>query len=143
MSKSVYKEKQEKKGKKIEIRKLYISYTNNGDNYKETETYFNGCHIYVAVIFGAISVAVRFTKNSHFQVRSSHHRYSIKKVSVKISQNSQENTCVEVSFYGLKHAILLNKLLQDRCFPVHFAKFLIAAFSTEHLSETVSVRSAF
>ena len=52
-----------KKGKKIEIRKLYISYINNGDNCKETKTYFNGCHIYVAVIFGAISVAVGFTKN--------------------------------------------------------------------------------
>ena len=61
----------------------------------------------------------------------------------KKKKNSQENTCVEVSFYGLKQATLLKKLLRGRCFPVHFAKFLIAAFSTEHLSETVSVRSAF
>ena len=41
-----------------------------------------------------------------------------KKVFLKISQNSQENTGVRVSF------LILKKRLWYRCFPVNFAKFL-------------------
>ena len=43
-------------------------------------------------------------------------RCSVKKVFLKISQNSQENTCARVSL-----------------FPVNFAKFLRTPFLTEHL----------
>ena len=46
---------------------------------------------------------------------------------LKISQNSQENTCVGVSFdkvADLRPATLLKKKLQHSCFPVNFVKFL-------------------
>ena len=55
-----------------------------------------------------------------------------KKVLLEISQNSQENTCPRVSFFnrvvGLRPAILLNKRLWHRCFPVNFVKFLRTPF---------------
>ena len=35
---------------------------------------------------------------SHIKFRSSHRRCSVKKVFLKGSQNSQENTCAKVSF---------------------------------------------
>ena len=44
-------------------------------------------------------------------------RCSLKKVFLKISQNSQENTYARVSF-------LIKKGIWNRCFPVKFAKFL-------------------
>ena len=47
--------------------------------------------------------------------RSSHRRCSVKRMFLKILQNSQENTCARVSF--------LIKRLWYRCFPVNFAKF--------------------
>ena len=50
---------------------------------------------------------------------------SEEKVFLKISQNSQENTCARFSF--------LKKRLWRRCFPVNFAKFLRRLFFTEHL----------
>ena len=46
----------------------------------------------------------------------------------KISQNSQENTCVR-----LRPATLLKKETLDRCFAVNFAKFLRTSFFTERL----------
>ena len=45
-------------------------------------------------------------------------RWSVKKVFLDIPENSEENTCVRVSF-------LLKKRLWSGCFPVNFAKFLI------------------
>ena len=55
-----------------------------------------------------------------------------KKVFLEISQNSQENTCPRVSFFnkvvGLRPAILLNKRVWHRCFPVKFVKFLRTPF---------------
>ena len=64
-------------------------------------------------------------------------RCSVKKVFLKILQNSQENTCDRVSFFnkvaGLRPATLLKKRLWHRCFPVNFAKFLRTPFLTEHL----------
>ena len=71
--------------------------------------------------------------------RSSHRRCSVKKVFLKISQNSQENTCARVSFLiklqasGLRPATLLKKRLRHRCFPVNFVKFLRTHFFTERL----------
>ena len=47
--------------------------------------------------------------------RSNHRRCSIKKLFLKISEISQKNNCVGVSFL---------MRLQDRCFPVKFAKVL-------------------
>ena len=54
----------------------------------------------------------------------------MKKVFLKISQYSQENTCAGVSFL-IK--TLLKKRLWRRCFPVTLAKFLKAPFLREHL----------
>ena len=64
---------------------------------------------------------------------------SVKKVLLEISQKSQENTCVKVSFLitlqdsGLGPATLLEKRLWHRCFNVNFVKFLRTPFHTEHL----------
>ena len=46
-------------------------------------------------------------------------------VFLEISQNSQENTCIRVSF--LRDSFL-KKTLWHRCFPVNFAKFLRTPF---------------
>ena len=72
-------------------------------------------------------------------------RYSVKKVFVKISQNSQENTCVKVSFLTYQSfffnkvtsprlATLFKKRIWHRCFPVNFAKFLRTPSFMERLS---------
>ena len=53
----------------------------------------------------------------------------LKKVCLKISQSSQENTCARVSFL----ITLLKKRLWHRCFPVNFVKFLRTPFLTELL----------
>ena len=61
---------------------------------------------------------------------------SVKKMFLKIAQNSQENTCARVSFLkvaGLRPATLLKKRPWHRCFPVNFVKFLRTPFFTEHL----------
>ena len=49
-------------------------------------------------------------------------RCSVKKVFLKISQNSQENPCT------LRPATLSKKRLWRRCFPVSFAKFVRTLF---------------
>ena len=57
-----------------------------------------------------------------------------KKLFLKTSQNSQENTCARVSFSiklqasGLRPATLLKKRLWHTCFPVNFVKFLRTPF---------------
>ena len=62
------------------------------------------------------------------------HRFSVKKVVLEISINSQENTCARVSFLiKLQTSGLLKKRLWHKCFPVNFAKFLKTHFLTEHL----------
>ena len=57
---------------------------------------------------------------------------SVKKVFLKISQNSQENTLVRILF-SFRPATLLNKRLWHRCFTRNFAKFLRTPSPTEHL----------
>ena len=49
----------------------------------------------------------------------------MKRASLEILQNSQENTCARVSS--------LKKELWRKCFPVDFAKFLRIPFPTEYL----------
>ena len=49
-------------------------------------------------------------------------RCSVKKVILKHSQNSQENTLASIS-------LLIKKRLWHRCFPVNFVKFLRVPFS--------------
>ena len=69
--------------------------------------------------------------------RSSHRRFSVKKVFLEIWQNSQENICARVSFFnkvaGLRPTTLLKKRLWHRRFPVNYAKFLKIPFFIEHL----------
>ena len=55
-----------------------------------------------------------------------------KKVFLKISQNSQGNTCIKDSFF-LRPAFLLKTRLWHRCFPRNFAKFLRTPSPTDHL----------
>ena len=61
--------------------------------------------------------------------RSSHRRCSVKKVFLKISQISQESTCVRVSFWQScrpsdPSGNFIKKRLKHRCFPVKFTKFV-------------------
>ena len=60
---------------------------------------------------GIFRIILVFRNNFSKNFRSSH-----LEVLLKISQNSQENTCARVSF-------LINRLWK-RCFPVNFVKFL-------------------
>ena len=62
-----------------------------------------------------------------------HQRCSIRKIFLKISQYSQENTCARVSFLTKLQAwpaTLLKKRLWHTCFHVKFAKFLITFYRT-------------
>ena len=68
----------------------------------------------------------------HFLFHKSHQRDSIKKMFLKISQNSQQ-THVSQSLFsnevtGLSRATLLKKRLRDRYFPVSFPKKLRTHF---------------
>ena len=64
----------------------------------------------------------------------------------EISQNSQESTCVRISFLinlqarDLKPTTLLRKRVWHRCYPVNFAKFLRTSFLTEHLCWMIIIR---
>ena len=63
-------------------------------------------------------------------------RNSLKWVFLKISQISQENANVGVSFNkipSLKVCSFIKKRFQHWCFPVKFAIFLRTRFFTEHL----------
>ena len=61
-------------------------------------------------------------------------RCSVKKVFLKMSQISQKNTCVGVSFLiklfasSLTPVTLLKRRLSHRCLPVNFAKLLRTPF---------------
>ena len=71
-------------------------------------------------------VLALLSRNPSLQ-RSSHWRCTVKKVFLKISQISQENVFVGVSFNkieGLKTWNFIKKRLQGRCFPLKFARFL-------------------
>ena len=58
-------------------------------------------------------------------------RAAVKMVFLKISQNSQENTCASLflnKVAGLRLAALLKKRLWRKCFLVNFVKFLRTTF---------------
>ena len=85
------------------------------------------------------SMSVFFTNlvNGLVINRSSHLRYSVKKVFLEISQNSQTNQlCLSLFFNkvaGLRPATLLKKRHGHRCFPVNFVKFIRTPFYIEHV----------
>ena len=91
----------------------------------------------IEVHFETFSPIGRFTSLLGVLRRSSHRRYSVKKLFLEIWQNSQENTCARVSFFNkvasLRPATLLKKRLWHRRVPVNFAKFLKIPFFIEHL----------
>ena len=61
---------------------------------------------------------------------------SVTKVFLKISQNSQKNTCARVAFLIKLQALVctfINNRLWHRCFLVNFDKLLRAPFFIEHL----------
>ena len=65
-------------------------------------------------------------------------RCSLKKVFLEILQNSQESTCVRVSFFNKIAGLRADTLLKKRPgtgvnFPVNFTKFLRTPFFIEHL----------
>ena len=63
------------------------------------------------------------------QFKTSHRSFSVKKVFLVISQNSQKNTCAKVFFsLGLRLATLFKKWLWYKCFPVNLVKFLRTHF---------------
>ena len=67
---------------------------------------------------------------------------SIKKLFLKISQNSQENNCIGVFFNklaGLRSATLLKKEIPTKYFSCKFVKFLRTAFFTDYLRATASI----
>ena len=79
----------------------------------------------VVHLYGCVIIAL---------IRSNLPAVSCKKVPLKISQNSRENTCARVSFLiklqaaGYRPATLLKKRIWQRCFPVNFVKFLRTPF---------------
>ena len=73
--------------------------------------------------------------------RSSHQRCSIKKLVLKISENSQENTCARVSFLIKLHACnFIKKETLTQFFSREFCEIAKNNFSTEHLRTTASAR---
>ena len=70
--------------------------------------------------------------------RSSHRRCSVQKVFLEISQNSQENTCVRVSFLIKLQASGLQKETLTPVFSCEFCETSKNTFFTEHLRTTVS-----
>ena len=84
-----------------------------------------------------LSLKTFFWKNYYWQKCQWLRKNSVfllKKVFLKISQNSQENTCARISFLiKLQASTLLKKRLWHSCFPVNIAKFLRPPFFTEHL----------
>ena len=66
-------------------------------------------------------IIAKYKPSSRCKIEAVIQRCSMKKVFLKILQNSQENTCARVSFL-IK--LQLKKRLWRRCFPVNIAKFL-------------------
>ena len=60
-------------------------------------------------------------------------RSSVKNMFLKMSQNSQENTCVGVSFFMVSLCKVAGLRLRHSCFLLNFAKFLRTHFFIEHL----------
>ena len=73
--------------------------------------------------------------------RSSHERCSIKKLFLKISQSSQENTCSRVSFLINLQAEACNFIKKEilaQVLSCEFCKISKNTFFTEHLRTTAS-----
>ena len=66
-------------------------------------------------------------------------RCSVKKYLLKISQNSQQNTCARVIFKKSHRAgNFITRKIQHRCFPVNFAKIFQNSYFEKHLRTAAS-----
>ena len=88
---------------------------------------------YYTILFCFSTTICRFRIQIYIPIiRSSPWWTSIKRVFLKILQNSLENTCFRVFFnkvVGINPGTLLKNILLHRCFPVNFTKFLRTSFS--------------
>ena len=76
------------------------------------------------------------------RIRSCHRRCSIKKVFLKISQNSQEKTCSKVSFLVKFQASACNYIKKEtpaQMFSCQLCEIIKNIFFTEHLRATGGV----
>ena len=87
----------------------------------------------IVLVFIESKTSLKFYAYCFFQTsKAVAQRCSVKKVSLEISQNSQEYICARAFFYkvaGLRPATLLKKRLWHWCFPANFTKFLRKPFS--------------
>ena len=107
----------------------YISNSNSRSISDPTEKAISKYKFYPSILLINDKIINSFQPISKF--RSSHRRCYLKKVFLKILQNSQENACGRVSFLMKLQeapATLLKKRLWHRWFLVNFAKFLRTAF---------------
>ena len=90
------------------------------------------------VCFTCLSLKYRISqKTSVITGRNSHLRCSIKKLFLKILQNSQESTCAESQ--SLRPATLLKKETLAQVFSWEFCENFKSTLFTDHLQKTASV----
>ena len=77
--------------------------------------------------------------------RSSHRRCFVKKVLLKISQNSQENTCTGVSFYIKVAGLRFNFILCNEKLSLRLESFELAIFFklSQHFSRQYNILILF
>ena len=83
-------------------------------------------------------------RNFEVTYRSSHQRYSVKKVFLEISKNSQENTCARVSFLIKLQPETCNFIKKETLAQVFSCKFWEISkntFFAEHLRATASAHN--
>ena len=85
------------------------------------------CNSYMWTLKKLIKKIIMKVENSEALAR----RCSVKKAFLKISRNSQENTCARFSFLIKKK--MIKKRHWHSCFPVNFSKFIKTPFFIEHL----------
>ena len=93
-------------------------------------TYGNNPGQILATVRKLLKFAHNFLLLLNSSVLSHVSRCSVKKVLLKILQNSQENACARVSF---RPATLLTKKLWHRYFSCEFCKISTTPFYIEHI----------
>ena len=82
-----------------------------------------------------------FICSVHRKTEAISSRCSVKKMFLKISQNSQENNCAR-AFSLIKFSTTLSKKRDwHKCFPLNFAKFLKISFFYRTLLEAGSAKA--
>ena len=81
-----------------------------------------------------------FVRSVHWKTEAISSRCSVRKMFLKISQNSQENNCARVFSLIKLSTTLLKKRDWHKCFPLNFAKFLKIGFFYRTLLEAGSAK---